>query len=101
MTPKVDYVGFSGALLVRERWQLTSLFCPRCGKGNGHVWTKEPDPADPPSRVGMVEVRLFMCIGCAFTGYGWGGFRPNWNVQDRARQIIEIGFGAPNEDSQG
>ena len=97
MKPIVEYVGFRGQLLVRETWRATTLFCPRCGKGQGHVWEQQPSRDNPVLKADLLELRLFLCISCGRAGWGWSGFNPNWSVQDRAAQIIEHAFGESEE----
>jgi hypothetical protein len=92
LNPNVKFVGADNrGLISTESWQATRIYCPRCGKGEATVWVLL---SEPPVRINDLELRVFLCISCNFTALGLNGFKPNFNPQERSRQIIKYGFGA-------
>ena len=89
----ITYTAFEGMYLVRETWRATSLFCPRCGNGQGHVWTlsEEANPTlSVTVKAGNHDVHLFLCVGCGFTGRGWGGYKPTYDTVNRVAEIRKL-----------
>lgn len=95
MVPIVEFVQFDANLvLMKETWQATKLFCPRCGAGNGLVWV---DVGHPPENLNGIEMRAFVCVQCEHVALGLNGFAPKWDAKDRIKQILLHGFGAESE----
>jgi hypothetical protein len=87
---EVEFIAFeAGGVLTKETWLATRMFCPRCGAGSGAVWANVSAPL---TRVGNLQTRVFLCVGCKFVALGLNGFDPEWDVSNRVKQIFQNGF---------
>lgn len=96
MNPTVKVVAADArGLISTEIWRATTLACPRCAKNHGNVWALASE--EPIVAMGT-QTRIFLCIGCQFTGIGLNGFRAEFDTARRALQIIQLGFEADPDD---
>jgi hypothetical protein len=94
--PEAEFIAFDqNGVMTKETWLATVVFCPHCGTGSGAVWALTSTPL---VQVGNVQTRIFLCVSCGFVGFGLNGFKPGWDVEHRAKQIVEHGFGDPPKE---
>jgi hypothetical protein len=81
-------------IITKETWRATGLCCPRCGRGEGTIWTLT---SQPPLQVQGLVLPVFLCVACLHVAIGLNGFQPKWTVEDRAKQIISQAFQSETE----